>query len=143
MFYNYNFFHFLCSWNMFKIWIWISNFTWFKHLIFWLHQLHVNHNTCLSTYYNYHTKVLKIVIFHSTCYLKVHDSHSSDLCFTFSFNNYTFKFNGVLNNTLFMFWNMNIKLQLKFLNYTPWLQIVLYALNLNILFHMKGTTCLG
>jgi len=31
------------------------------------------------------------------------------LCFTFSFK-YTFQFNDQLNNALFMFWKMNIKI---------------------------------
>jgi hypothetical protein len=62
-------------------------------------------------------------------------------CFTFSFNNYILKFNGQLNNTLFMFWKMNIKLKSVFLNYKSWLQIVLDLLNVNM-FHMKDKTSL-
>jgi hypothetical protein len=51
------------------------------------------------------------------------------LCFIFSFHNYIFKFNDVLNNTLFMFWNMNINLELKFVIYTFYLQIVAILVN--------------
>ncbi len=36
----------------------------------------------------------------------------------------TIKVNGLSNNTLFMFWNMNLKLLLKFLTYTSWLQSI-------------------
>jgi len=43
------------------------------------------------------------------------------LCFIFPFHNYILKFNHVLNNTMFMFWNMN---KLKFVIYTFYLQIV-------------------
>jgi hypothetical protein len=53
------------------------------------------------------------------------------LCFTFLFN-YTFKFNYQLNNTLLMFWKMNIKIYIFFD-----LQIVLNIVNFNILFHVK------
>jgi hypothetical protein len=63
------------------------------------------------------------------------------LCIIFSFHNYIFKFNDVLNNTLFMFWNMKINLELKFVIYTLCLQIVIDVLNYNILFHPKEITC--
>jgi hypothetical protein len=63
------------------------------------------------------------------------------LCFILSFHNYIFKFNGVSSNTLFMFGNMNINLEWKFVIYTFYLQIVLDVLNFSILLHPKGITC--
>jgi hypothetical protein len=52
-------------------------------------------------------------------------------CLIFSFNNYSFKLNDQLNNTLFVFWEINIK-------YINWLAH--YVLNFNIFFHMITTT---
>ncbi len=66
--YNYLFFHFLCSWNMFKVWFLISNSTLIKNFILWLNQLHVNHKSCLSAYITmYHTKILKTLRFLCAC----------------------------------------------------------------------------
>jgi hypothetical protein len=61
--FNYKIFHILCSWNIFKVWLLISNFTLFKDLI--LNQLHVNHKSHISkpTITMYHTKVLKSLRF--------------------------------------------------------------------------------
>jgi hypothetical protein len=76
----------------------------FQDFILWINKLHVNHN-------HMSLNVLSLCITtrfwkDSFCYyFKVYDSHSN----AFSFNNYTFKLNGQLNNTLFMFWRMNLK----------------------------------
>ncbi len=72
---------------MFKV----SNFTFFKDLIFCLDQLHVNYNhISQTTIIMYHTKILKTLRFlFAYYYLKVHDLHSSAF-FTLSSNNYIF-----------------------------------------------------
>jgi hypothetical protein len=52
-----------------------------------------------------YTKVLKTLkFFCAHYYLKVH------LCIIVSFNNYILKIYDLLNNALFMFWKMNLKL---------------------------------
>jgi len=43
----------------------------------------------------------------------------------------------------FFVWKMNIKLWLKFATHTSWLQLALDVFNFNVLFKMKGITCLG
>jgi hypothetical protein len=55
-------------------------------------------------YYHYvsHQSFENCDIFLCMIHIQMH------LCFTFSFNNYTFRFNDLLNNALLMFWKMNI-----------------------------------
>jgi hypothetical protein len=105
-------FHFLCSWKMFKVWILILKFTLFKYFIFWLNQFHVNYKPHVfkPTIIMYHTNVLKTLKFlSSVCYLRMHDSQLSAFMFHL-FIQFNFRFNGVLNNILFMVWNLDIKL---------------------------------
>jgi hypothetical protein len=101
---------FLCIWNLFKFWFLIWNFILFKYFIFWLNQLHVNHKshvlqpTITPMSWKPWNSYMHVIIKNAWFTLKMH------LHLTFSSNNYNLKANGLLNNTLFMFWNMNFKL---------------------------------
>jgi hypothetical protein len=89
-------FYFLCSWDMFKSWLLISNFILHKYLINWLNQLYVNHKSHVSqpTITKYHTKVfenLKILLcmllFKSAWFtFKLDINHMSWLMFSFQFS---------------------------------------------------------
>ncbi len=78
----------------------------------WMSFLHLHyiyyHNTLtslalniLSMYYNKVLKNLKFFVHFIILKCMIHTQ--MHLCFTFSFNNYTFRFNDPLNNALFMF----------------------------------------
>jgi hypothetical protein len=84
----------------FEFWLLISNFTLFKNLIFWFNQLHVINqmsfnvlSVCIkSMFWKLWYFFVHVVILKCTIHIQMH------LCFTFSLNNYTFRFNDLLNN---------------------------------------------
>jgi len=66
-----NFSHFLFNWNMFKVWLLISNSRLLEDLIFWLNQLHVNYKWHVSQpiIIMYQTNGLKTLKFlFASCY---------------------------------------------------------------------------
>jgi len=78
-------------------------------------------------FWKFQNSFMHVVIKKCLIHIQVH------FCFIFSFNNYILKLDGMLNNTLYMFWKMNVKLWLNFLTYTSRLQLVLDILNFSIL----------
>jgi hypothetical protein len=81
--------------------------------MFWLNELHVNYKSHVfqPTIIMYHIKVFTTLnFFCAWCYLGLQALDSIEFAFIFSFNNYIFRFNNVLNNMSFIFWKMNIKL---------------------------------
>jgi hypothetical protein len=112
--------------NIFKVLFLISNCILLKDLIFWLNQLHVIMDHMFSTYHHYvshlgfeNFKILLCILLFKNSW-----SDSSEFLFHLFIQQLHFEVNNLSNNTLFMFWKMNLKLLLKFLTYKSWLQSV-------------------
>lgn len=98
---NFKFFYiFLWSWNMFKSFAFDFKIYILQIFDILVNQLQVNHKSHVLLSLCFEPIFLNFSIILCMFHTQMH------MCFTFSFNNYIFRVNGLFNNKLLIFWNM-------------------------------------